>query len=88
MSDENHDPGDEHRDPWPFSVGKVFDVSASDDMAIGWLGKTGFRVEQHGGGWCTAVAEIDRMAGRTSIVYADGRVEDITDEAVEWKRMK
>jgi hypothetical protein len=70
----DHDPGDEHREPWPFTCGPVFDVGASDDLAITWIAKTPLK-----DGWYTAVCGLDRRTMRTTIVQREGRVEDITE---------
>ena len=70
----DHDPGDEHRDPWPVYAGEPFGMPASDDLAIMWIGRVPPR-----DGWHTAVVEFDRTTGRQAIVYLDGRVEDLTE---------
>ncbi len=66
----DHDPGDEHREPWPFTCGPVFEVRGDDDMVKAFIR----------GEWHVATAVIDRSKARTFIEHADGRVEDVTAE--------
>ncbi len=55
----DHDPGDEHRDPWPFTCGAVFDVRGDDGAVVSWFSKTPLR-----DGWYVATATIERSPVR------------------------
>lgn len=79
MSDDR-DPGDEHRDPWPLTCGKVFTVNTTDDAVVTWFGRTELQ-----DGWIVATGEVRRIP-----LYPDpieGEIVRVTKDAI-WTEEK